>query len=91
VSKKTKVIDSILLLVAIIILASIVNWIFILQRAHRTFQNYYNFRGCAKLIKKTNDYGTCQLSSGQVIKLVKYQNKWYLDGDLPTCQFGFCF
>jgi len=54
-----------------------------LQKAHSTFENYYNFRGCVKLISRTSDYGICQTSSGQTIKLVRFENRWFLDGDLP--------
>ncbi len=54
-----------------------------LKVAHSTFENYSTFRGCIELIEKTDTYGICKLSSGQIIKLVKYQDKWYLDGDLP--------
>jgi len=61
----------------------------ILNRAHSTFDNYYAFRGCLKLISKTDDYGVCQTSSGQTIKIVKFDNRWFLDGDLP-CGF-LCF
>ena len=58
-------------------------WINKLRVAHSTFQNYYNFRGCVSLIEKTDTYGICKLASGKIVKLVKFQNKWYLDGDLP--------
>ena len=58
-----------------------------LDKAHSTFENYYAFRGCAQLIDKTDDYGICKTTSGAVIKIVKFQNKWYLDGDLPVCWF----
>lgn len=58
------------------------------ERAHQTFQNYYAFRGCQELLTKTANDATCRLSTGQVIKIVRYQNKWYLDGDLPVCWFG---
>jgi hypothetical protein len=54
-----------------------------LRVAHSSFENYYAFRGCVELLAKTDTSGLCKLSSGQTIKLVKYQNKWYLDGDLP--------
>ena len=87
---KRNVIEGIILIVAILCIAFIINWLFILRRAHSSFKNYYAFRGCAALIKKTDTYGTCKLSSGQVIKLVKVQNKWYLDGDLPVCRFNIC-
>ena len=54
-----------------------------LKVAHSSFENYYNFRGCSQLLVKTDTYGICRLSSGQVIRLVEFQNKWYLNGDLP--------
>jgi len=64
-------------------------WINKLRVAHSSFENYYNFRGCVSLIEKTDTYGTCKLSSGKIIKLVKFKNKWYLDGDLPYPGFNF--
>jgi hypothetical protein len=57
--------------------------VLMLQNAHSTFENYYAFRGCAELLEKTDSYGLCKTKSGQTIKIVKFQNKWYLDGDLP--------
>lgn len=63
--------------------------IWFLDKAHSTFKNYYDFRGCIKLIDKTADFGLCQTGSGQAIKIVKFNNKWYLGGDLP-CGF-LCF
>ena len=81
------IIISLLLLAVIFCLA--INWIFVLQRAHSTFENYYAFRGCVQLISKTNDYGICRIASGKTIKIVKFSGKWYLDGDLP-CGF-LCF
>lgn len=59
-------------------------WINYLQIAHSTFDNYYKFRGCADLINKTENYGFCKINSGQIIKIVKYENRWFLDGDLPS-------
>ena len=55
----------------------------LLNVAHSTFENYYKFRGCVQLIEKTDTYGTCKVASGQVIKIVEIQNKWYLEGDGP--------
>lgn len=55
--------------------------------AHSTFENYYKFRGCVYLINRTQTYGYCSLSSGKIIKIVEYQGKWYLDGDLPGWPF----
>ncbi len=68
---------------SIVIIILCVNQILMLQKAHSTFDNYYTFRGCIKLISRTNDYGICQISSGQTIKIVKFDNRWFLDGDLP--------
>lgn len=60
-----------------------------LAKAHNTFENYYSFRGCEKLISRTDTEGVCQLKSGEMIKIVKVDKRWFLDGDL-TCGF-FCF
>lgn len=60
------------------------------DRAHQTFNNYYTFRGCRSLVKKTESYGICLLPSGQTIKMVQFHGKWYLDGDLPTCFYNVC-
>ena len=79
----------ILIFLGIVIFALGATQFFILRRAHSTFENYYAFRGCVQLLEKTDTYGICQLSSGQTIKLVKYQNKWYLDGDLPSPGLNF--
>lgn len=68
-----------------------INQFIVLQKAHSTFENYYAFRGCTQLVTRTSDYGTCKIASGQTIKIVKFQNKWYLDGDLPMCLFGYCY
>ena len=66
-------------------------WLY-LRKAHSTFENYYAFRGCISLVKRTNDYGICKLSSGQEIKIVRFQNRWYLNGDLPwACLGRICF
>ena len=61
-----------------------------LRKAHSTFDNYYAFRGCVKLIDETPTYGDCQLESGQIIRLINFRNRWYLDGDLPVCWFTIC-
>jgi len=54
-----------------------------LNVAHSTFENYYKFRGCTELLERTDTYGLCKTGSGQTIKIVKYQGRWFLDGDLP--------
>ena len=60
----------------------------ILQSVHSSFDNYYKFRGCSELISKSTDSGVCKLPSGKTIKIVKFENKWYLDGDLPNGPFS---
>jgi len=68
-----------------------IKYILYLRKAHSTFEDYYAFRGCVKLLERTRDYGLCQINTGQIIKIVKYQNRWFLDGDLPVCLKGICF
>jgi hypothetical protein len=85
---KRKILIIFLLLVTVAVSFGVYQVVY-LRKAHSTFENYYAFRGCTQLLEKTDTYGTCKLSSGQTIKIVKYQNKWYLDGDLP-CGF-LCF
>lgn len=52
-----------------------------LQVAHSSFENYYRFRGCVELLEKTDTYATCKISSGEIIKIVKVGDKWFLEGD----------
>jgi len=86
---KLKIVLIAIILLALIAFAFCAYWVFYLQKAHSTFENYYAFRGCAQLISKTDNYGFCKLASGKIIKIVKFEDKWFLDGDLP-CGF-FCF
>jgi hypothetical protein len=79
----------ILLSVGLLAVAFGIFQVLYLKKAHSTFENYYAFRGCSELLTKTDDYGLCKISSGETIKIVKFQGKWYLDGDLP-CGF-LCF
>lgn len=61
-------------------------WQFVrVEHAHSSFANYYAFRGCVRLVSKSDATAVCALPSGKTIKLVKYKNKWYLQGDLPVC------
>jgi hypothetical protein len=85
--KQIKILFLSMSLIFLIILIAFIYWIKVLQTAHSTFENYYKFRGCTDLINKTDDYGFCKTDSGQIIKIVKYENKWFLDGDLPSGQF----
>ena len=78
-----KVLLVIIGLCIVIVIALGIDQFYAVNKAHSTFDNYYAFRGCAKLISRASDSAVCQLPSGQTIKLVEYENKWYLDGDLP--------
>jgi hypothetical protein len=82
--KQLKILILSMSLIFLLILIAFIYWINVLQTAHSTFENYYKFRGCTDLINKTDGYGFCKTDSGQVIKIVKYQNRWFLDGDLPS-------
>jgi hypothetical protein len=88
--KNHKLIISIVGLVVIVILGIGIWQFLVLQKAHSSFNNYYNFRGCKTLLVQTDTYGLCQLSDGKMIKIVEFHNKWYLNGDLPTCVGGVC-
>jgi hypothetical protein len=79
-------------LTAVILIVFSVSQFFMLRKAHSTFDNYYAFRGCTKLIDRTGTYGDCQLASGEIIKIVQFKDRWYLDGDLPwACLGSICF
>ena len=78
-----KIVIIVIILLAIIVFTFGLYWILYLQKAHSTFENYYAFRGCVKLLNKIDNYGFCELASGETIKIVKFKDKWYLDGDLP--------
>ena len=79
----------IIVVVGLLIVVFGIYQVWYLRKAHSTFENYYAFRGCTHLLEKTQDYGICKIASGQTIRIVKFQGKWYLDGDLP-CGF-LCF
>jgi hypothetical protein len=81
--KKYKAILIFVVLVGLGLLILLIRQFFLLRAAHSTFENYYAFRGCVQLIDKGADYGICKTSSGDTIKIVEIQGKWYLDGDGP--------
>ncbi|MCL4437527.1 hypothetical protein M1513_00615 [Patescibacteria group bacterium] len=87
---KIKLLAVVAALLALTVIGFWVYQILILRKAHSAFDNYYAFRGCAQLLSKTDSYGLCRLSSGQIIKIVEFRNGWYLDGDFPRCLFGVC-
>jgi hypothetical protein len=70
-------------LVVLLILTLGISQVIILNKAHSSFNNYYTFRGCVQLLSKTDDYGICKITSGQTIKIVKIDNRWFLEGDGP--------
>jgi hypothetical protein len=72
-----------IVVLAIVFFAFAMYQIYNLNIAHSTFDDYYKFRGCSELIEKTDTYGTCRLANGETIKIVKFEGRWFLDGDLP--------
>lgn len=88
----SKKITAVIIATVAIIIAFGIYQILFLRKAHSSFENYYGFRGCVQLLNKTDNYGTCRVKSGQIIKIVKFNGKWYLDGDLPwACICKICF
>ena len=87
--KKFKILIGIAVLLIIMVVGFGIYYVGYLNKAHSTFEDYYAFRGCSQLLERTADYGICKTESGETIKIVKFQEKWYLDGDLP-CGF-LCF
>jgi uncharacterized protein YpmB len=81
--KKNRTLVFTVLFLILLIAISGVWWFFFLQKAHSSFENYYEFRGCVQLVEKTDTYATCKVASGEIIKIVLIDNKWYLDGDGP--------
>ena len=88
---KNKIVVIILLILGVLIFILGINQSLYVSKAHSTFENYYAFRGCIKLIKRTKDYGLCKINTDQTIKIVKFKGEWYLDNDLPFCIFNVCF
>ena len=81
---RRKYLVGILFLLAFLVTLGVKQAIYV-DNAHKTFESYYAFRGCVQLIKRTDTYGICKTNTGQTIKIVTFQGKWYLDGDLPSC------
>lgn len=88
---KNKAVISIISLVVLLVVIFGIYEIYVTDKAHKTFENYYAFRGCIQMMSRTADSGTCKTGSGQTIKIVKFNDQWYLDGDLPTCWNNICF
>ena len=80
---KMKLSKILILALVVVFIGFCLFWFSYLKKAHKTFDNYYAFRGCQSLIEKTDTFGICKLKDGKTIKIVLYQGKWFLDGDLP--------
>jgi hypothetical protein len=79
-----------ILLILLILIGSFVAYQMITTiKAHETFEGYCKWRGLA-VESKGSDFGYCKnLSTGKVDKIVLFEGRWYLNGDLP-CGF-LCF
>lgn len=82
-ARKYNVFLTVALSVFIIFLVFCIWKVLYLRRMHSTFENYYKFRGCRELIEKNDVSAVCRLSDDKLIKIVKYKDRWFLDGDLP--------
>src|SRR5262249_19575083 len=76
-------------LVAVTLLVIFFGWqLAILHKAHRTFDNYAAFRGCAAITSRTETSGTCTLGSGRSIKIVRFNDRWFLEGVCRCCAWA---
>lgn len=80
-SRKTLI--TIVGIIAIVGISAGLYWNSYLEKAHSTFENYAAFRGCTSTPNRTATSSDCLLKSGDTIKLVEINNKWYLEGDGP--------
>ncbi len=87
---KNRLFIAIASVVVLVVLAFGIHEGIVVANAHRTFENYYAFRGCVQLIDRTDTSGDCKLADGETIKIVLFRGQWYLDGDLPTCWHNYC-
>lgn len=51
--------------------------------AHSTFEGYCHWRGL-EVVNQSADFGYCSNPSGQIYKIVLFNGRWYLNGDLPN-------
>lgn len=80
-STKAKIIAGLILVVILVLLIAGIQQVTMLHKAHSTFQNYVAFRGCTQIISQTTTSGICKTATGEIINLVKQNDKWYLAGD----------
>ncbi len=84
--KKLSIIIALLILIAGVF---IVSEMITTYKAHETFEGYCKWRGLVTE-SKTSDSGYCRNPhTGQEYKMVLFNGRWFLDGDLP-CGF-LCF
>lgn len=76
------------LVIAILLVGLGVQQVLYLQKAHSTFDNYAAFRGCAQITSRTDTQGTCTTNTGQTVTIVKFDDRWFLQGDLPVCMIN---
>jgi hypothetical protein len=82
-SRNKKIIIAVVGIIVLVLVVLAIDQIFILQKAHSTFDNYYAFRGCVQLLSRTDTSGVCKTASGDTITIVLINGKWYLQGDGP--------
>lgn len=63
-------------IIVVLTIAYVAYHINMTRLAHLSFDGYYKFRGCEKLLEKTDTYGTCELKNGSIIKIVLYNGKF---------------
>jgi uncharacterized protein YpmB len=82
--KKILIISLIFSILLLIIIAGLfIYWAITTYQAHATFEGYCNWRGL-EVINQSSNFGYCKDVSGQVYKIVLFNGRWYLDGDLPN-------
>lgn len=80
-----------ILAVLIVLFVALAVWqFFVLRAAHRSFADYAAFRGCTTVTGRSASSGTCTIADGRSITIVKFDGRWYLQGDLPFCWNGIC-
>ena len=85
-NKKKKIIISIVVTLFILFGIFVIYEIITTYNAHKTFEGYCKWRGLAVESKSAN-FGFCKnFNIDKEYKIVLFENKWYLDGDLP-CGF----
>jgi hypothetical protein len=82
--KNKKLIFASCILISIIFAGFIFYQVITTYKAHETFEGYCKWRGLVP-INKSADYGWCKNEiSGETYKMVLFNNRWYLEGDLPN-------